>query len=303
MVASAESYAALMGALVALGAGGALLNSAANTLIADLHPDAMRKNAALNLLGIFFGIGAVWLPFAIGSLLPALGLARILHIALVVALAPAALSAALAFPAPKHRRRVPLAETWRLARHPVVLAFGALLFFESGNEFILGGYISTYLAREMGSPVWRASLLLAVYWASLIAVRVAASRFLLRVPGGRVIIAGAVTAAAGVGLLALARGEWMAAAALVVTGGGVACIFPTTLGLAGSRFGEYSGSVFGLLFAIGLTGGMTLPWALGHLAGGAGLRTALLLPAAGFLAIAAIQAGVLDRRGSPLGEC
>ena len=94
----------------------------------------------------------------------------------------------------------------------------------------------------------------------------------------------------------------MAAAALVVAGCGVATIFPTTLGLAGSRFEEYSGTVFGILFAISLTGGMSLPWTLGHLAAARGFRAALLLPAAGFLAIAAIQAGVVGMRGSPLRE-
>jgi hypothetical protein len=60
-----------------------------------------------------------------------------------------------------------------------------------------------------------------------------------------------------------------------LTGSGVACISPTALGLAGSRFGEYSGSVFGLLSAMGLTGGLTLPWARGHLAAATGLRPAL----------------------------
>jgi len=45
-----------------------------------------------------------------------------------------------------------------------------------------------------------------------------------------------------------------------------ASIFPTTFGVAGSKFEAYSGTAFGILFAIALTGGMLLPWAVGRLA-------------------------------------
>jgi fucose permease len=180
-----------------------------------------------------------------------------------------------------------------------VLAFGLLLFFESGNEFILSGYTSTFLIRELHSSVSHASFLLALYWASVIAARLALSRLLLAVEGGITIMASAVAAAAGVGLLSIARTEWMAAGALILTGCGVASIFPTTLGLAGTRFSENSGAVFGLLFAMALTGGMSLPWSLGHFAGATGLRLALLLPACGFLAIFVIQATLIGRQSTP----
>ncbi len=35
-------------------------------------------------------------------------------------------------------------------RDPLVLLLGLLLFFQSGNEFILGGYTTTFLTREIG---------------------------------------------------------------------------------------------------------------------------------------------------------
>jgi fucose permease len=296
-VAGAADYGILLAAVVLLGAGGGAVNSATNTLIADLHTDPRRKNAALNLLGIFFGIGAIFLPFTIGSLLAFIGLAAILYAALTITLVPAVLSAALPFP-PPHGDRVPLAETARLARHPGVLTFGLLLFFESGNEFILAGYTSTFLTRELHSTVGHASFLLALYWGSVIAARFALSRLLLAVEGGITVMASAAAAAAGVGLLSIARTEWMAAGALILTGCGVASIFPTTLGLAGTRFAEHSGTVFGLLFAIALTGGMSLPWALGHFAA-TSFRLALLLPAAGFVAIFVIQAALIGRQSTP----
>ena len=42
----------------------------------------------------------------------------------------------------------------------------ALLFFQSGNEFVLGGYLATFLTRELTASPATASYCLAGYWAS-----------------------------------------------------------------------------------------------------------------------------------------
>ena len=80
LMAVAADYATLMASVGLLGFGGGELNSGTNTLVADLHSDARAKSSALNLLGIFFGFGALFLPFVIGSLVKTLGLALILYI-------------------------------------------------------------------------------------------------------------------------------------------------------------------------------------------------------------------------------
>src|SRR5438128_834078 len=56
---------------------------------------------------------------------------------------------------------------------------------------------------------------------------------------------------------------------------GFASIYPTTLGLAGSPFERHSGTVFGIIFAIALIGGMVLSWGVGQLARDLGLRIGL----------------------------
>jgi MFS family permease len=68
----ASRLADLIPAVIVLGAGGAALNAATNTLVADLHEDPGRKGAALNILGVFCGIGALFLPFCVGALLRSL---------------------------------------------------------------------------------------------------------------------------------------------------------------------------------------------------------------------------------------
>ena len=81
----------------------------------------------------------------------------------------------------------------------------------------------------------------------------------------------------------------MAIAAILVTGLALAGIFPTVLGVAGAAFREHSGTVFGILFTVALTGGMTMPWVAGNLAASTGLRAVFVLAAVNFLAIAVLN--------------
>jgi fucose permease len=124
------------------------------------------------------------------------------------------------------------------------------------------------------------------------------SRLLLRIQGARLVMLSALGSALGVTALLLASSLPAAAVGVVLVGLGMAGIFPTTLGLAGARFQEYTGTVFGILFAIALTGGMTLPWVVGQLAQAHGLRLALLLPAVNALMILGLQWVILRIRGN-----
>jgi MFS transporter, FHS family, glucose/mannose:H+ symporter len=292
VVATANAYAHLLWAVAVLGCGGGAVNNAANTLVADLHDDPKRKAAALNLLGMFFGFGALFIPLGIGLLLETVGLGWLLLGAALVCLTVAAHNALVSFPAPKQAQRLPLGEVAGFLRSPLVLLLGALLSFQSGSEFVLGGYLSTLLTAEIGMSVAAASYALAAYWAAMMAARAALSRALLHLSAHRLILGCAAASAASVALLAAARGPVQAVVAVVVTGAALAGIFPTVLGVAGSRFASHSGTVFGILFTMALTGGMTIPWLTGHVAARVGLRLALGLTVAQFLAVFALQTAI-----------
>ncbi|MCW5978799.1 MAG: MFS transporter [Bryobacteraceae bacterium] len=304
LVAGAGSYAELAAALALLGAGGGAINAGANTLMADLFDEPRRKNSAMNRLGIFFGFGALLLPFGIGALIEAVGLVPLLAGCAALSALAGASSAPTTFPRAKARETLPFRQLLRLARSPLVLAFGLLLFFQSGNEFILGGYITTLLTRELGATVATASYVLAGYWAALMLARVLASRWLLRVSGHKFVLACAAGAAVFSWLMSEAPSRGMAAAATVMAGFCLAGIFPTVLGLAGAQFKERTGAVFGILFAMALTGGMTQPWLVGRLAENYGVRAALKWPAGCFAAIVLLEllAARLGRAAEPGGS-
>jgi fucose permease len=295
LLGAAGEFSTLVVAVAVLGVGGGMVNSAANTLVADLHEDPREKAGALNLLGVFFGIGALLLPFAIGLLIDALGLAGILYAAAALCLIAAAHNAVRRYPAAKHGGAVPLRQAGRFLRDPVVLLFAGALFFESANEFVAGGYISTLLAQDLGLPLRTVSWVTAAYWAALMLARIVLSRAARHVAPAHIVIGSALGAAAAMAVLARARQPEVAIVATIAAAAAMAGVFPTVLGMVGARYPAYTGTVFGLLFTAALTGGVTLPWVTGQVAGAYGLRTALWLTVASFLAVAALQGAAAAR--------
>jgi FHS family glucose/mannose:H+ symporter-like MFS transporter len=294
LVGTASGYTQLLPAVACLGFGGGALNGAANTLVADLHEDPGRKGSALNQLGVFFGFGALALPFSLGALTSTLGLSGLLYGAAALCGVVGAVAAGLRFPAPKQTQGWPIAQMPTLVRMPVVMALAALLFFQSGNEFMLGGYLATFLTRELAAAPGVASYCLAGFWASIMIARIALSRFLPRMSPPVVVLASALLSAVGTLVIAGAQRLPLALAGTLLAGLALGGIFPTVLSLAGARFPDRSGTVFGVLFTIALAGGMTMPWLSGQLADGAGLRWVFVLAAANFVAVAALS--VVARR-------
>lgn len=301
IVARATAFVELLPAVALLGIGGGALNGATNTLVADLHDDPKRKSAALNLLGVFFGFGALLLPFAIGALLASFSMGRLLAAAAFLCAAVGVFASALRFPAPKQGHALPIAKVPQFLRSPLVLVFALLLFFESGVEFTLGGFISTYLMRAVGvASVSMASWILAGYWASLMASRAVLSRLALASDPYRTLFLCAAGACVGAVLAAVSPAPGFSAFVIVLCGWSLAGIYPTVLGIAGSRFQSHSGTVFGILFAVALAGGMILPWLAGQIGGAAGLRWVFAMVAAAFAAILIVSrvAARIDREQS-----
>jgi fucose permease len=273
----APTFSLLVAAAVLLGVGGGGLNGGSNALTSDLNPE--RRSAALNLLGIFFGFGALLIPFLIGTLLGSLGLTVILAIAAVLSLIPFALFLLLRFPAAKHAQGFPLRRAAQVIGHPLLWLCGFLLFFESGNEFTVGGWISTHLNESFHFSQMSASLVLAGYWGAMMVGRLVVSRKLVRVwKNETLILSSAALALVGTAVVAAAPSGVVASIGVVLAGLGFAAIFPTTLAIAGEAFSDLTGTAFSAIFVIALAGGMTSPWLVGKVANASGLRAGLIIP-------------------------
>lgn len=276
LLAGATSYRGVLTAAVLLGLGGGGLNGAANALASDIHPD--RRGAALNTLGIFFGFGALTMPFLVGTFLEFVGLGRLLILAAVLAVVPFLLFASIAFPKPKHEQGFPLAKAAEVIRSPLLWLCGALLAIQSGNEFTVGGWITSYLGEVIGLTARAASYVLAGYWAAMMLGRVLSIRIVGRMGNLRLIQAAAVLSWVAALLVAWSPIPAVALAGVVLLGLGFAAIFPTTLAVIGEAFPEFTGTAFSVVFVIALAGGMTSPWLTGQVAHSHGLARGMLVP-------------------------
>jgi FHS family glucose/mannose:H+ symporter-like MFS transporter len=297
LVTRADTALDLTAAVALLGLGGSALNGATNALVADLHPEPRVKAAALNRLGVFFGLGAVSLPFLIGTLLDRLGLHTLLFSAAALALLTGALSALPRYPAAKQPEGLSLADARDVLRHPLVAILGALLFFQAGTEMLLSGYLTTFLTTRTEASVRMASLALTLYWVAFIGARVVLGRVLLRVSALALMPLMAAAAAVALVLALVAPGLPLAAALLVAAGFALAGVTPTTLGVAAAALPARTGTVFGALFSLAVLGAMAIPWIAGQVGALVGVGIVLVLGAVclGVVFLLALRARHLGR--------
>jgi fucose permease len=104
---------------------------------------------------------------------------------------------------------------------------------------------------------------------------------------------------AGCAVLLTARSLSLLFAGTALLGLSYGPIFPTTLAIAGDRYSQRAGTVFGLLFSIALIGGMTFPWVVGQVSQRISVRAGMIVPALGAVAIVGLSLVVFfDERKS-----
>jgi fucose permease len=181
-----------------------------------------------------------------------------------------------------------------VVRYPGLALLAAILCLESGNEAALGGWTSSYVG-SLGANARTATWVLAGYWAALITGRLLVFKIVGRMRKPSLVLASA--AASLVSCLVLLTATTIAATAVGVAMAGFAFagIYPTVLALAGDRYSKYAGTMFGLLFAVGLAGGAIFPWAVGQISQLVNLRLGMLVPVAGTIATTTLAAVIRSR--------
>ncbi len=279
---TAHAFLPAIAAAFLLGFGGGGLNTSTNALVADVYPE--KRGAMLNILGTFFGVGALFIPLLAASITGFFTITQLFLIAAALAALCTVVYLLLAFPPPTAPLGFSLLASIRAARNPGVLLFGFLLFFQSGNEASIGGWTSTY-AGSIGASPHTATWVLAAYWAALMAGRLLGARLLAQIAKARLVLASAIGSAIGSAVLLASTSVAMMTVGAVIVGFSFAAIYPTTLAMAADRYQRLAGTIFGFLFAVGLVGGMTFPWAIGHISQHYGIRAGMVIPLLGGVAI------------------
>jgi fucose permease len=234
-----------------------------NLLVSEANPP--RAAAALSILNMVWGAGAVVCPLAAAAVIRVGGL-HLMLAGLAVVFVGLALPLASARPAPPAAPvDQPPSLTCSLWSHPSLPLVGALFFLYVGTENTLSGWAASYARRLSVQPGTPWVLAPAFFWAALLLGRALAPAILRRIPEVGLACGGLVVTALGVTVLLAARNLAGVFAGVSAAGLGLAPVFPITIAMLSHRFGSLASRVAGGMFALAGLGGATLPWLVGFL--------------------------------------
>jgi len=281
-----------------LGLGANAIVSAGHALVADVA--ASWRNAALNVLDIFFGLGLMTLSFFVQALQKSGGLGLVFWGLAAAALFLVALMVILKFPAPAHPESFPISEAKDLLRNSSFWLVAISLFMYVGTEVSVIKWVVAFMERDAGllahsglvktqlqqitlsSPAALSRFFeqdptgiaiatyalrtLSLFAAALLAGRIVSSVLLgvLKVNSLRLLVIGSAITALGLALGLTATSPETVRWALVLAGFGMGPIFPTSVGLASVMAPRISGTAMSLAMGVGFAGLLAIPPAVGY---------------------------------------
>ena len=265
------------------GAGCGAIVSVGSSIVMDLA--ASGSGSKLSLLHLFYSVGALVAPVAIGVLvslgtgwrplaaatgLAALALAQPLSRAGAVPPRPRpAVPSSSAAPSSSTEPDARTPNALRLALAALGIAIACYVAAESGVSSWLVGF----LADE---PLTAATLALSLFWAGIAAGRVTASRIADRFDPIR--FTASCTTAGGLAILvavALASGP-LRIGLFLAAGFAFGPVYPMIMSVAGSLFPHRAAAVAGIVTSTGVVGSISYPPLVGLVAGVAGLGAGML---------------------------
>lgn len=296
MLVSAKSYGAAVISCVLLGVGAMCLNLG-NTLI-PMVLFVGNPAAASNFGNVFFGIGAFITPLIIGTLLARMGYRTTGMIIAFILLAPVIFAALASYPVVEKTGMSfsgAFLSAFGLLANPVIIVSALALFCYIGIEVSMGGWITTYAAGQ-GFDEKGASMILSSFWIGLMVARLIASAFVTPEIGEITIAVLALLATASIGVMIMTKSKAASGLFVVITGLAFGPLFPTIVGVTFAKIDQsIYGSAFGIIFAVGLLGGSTIPAAIGSYSKGKTIQRSMsiAMAAAFVLFVIAIVMGMV----------
>lgn len=297
-IARSKSFGAVFGACMLLGLGAMCLSNVGNTLLTEVLFEGQNAAAALNLGNVAFGLGLFLTPFIASFLFQRTSFENAVSTLAVIAVVPV-LFALAGKDFPEVKLDFSPAAALGLLLQIKVLIIGLTLFCYISLESSFSNWIAPYAKQAISkdfSTLQEAVVdatsqrMLSIFAVAIMVGRLLASQIAAVEAHGAWVVAILAVVSCAV-ILAMTRCGAMWSGLLVACGGmAFSAIFPTVASLARNHYPETWGTVFGIIFAIGLSGAVIVPKAIGNMARGMSVQKSLrlLLPIGAALLILAL---------------
>ena len=258
-------FRSIMLLLFLLGVGGGILVTGANALVSDVSES--HRATALNLVNLFFGLGALATPFIAANLFGR-NWVRLCYTIASLTVVTLAIQAFTKMPGPTGAGRFVLADAAPVLGRPLLFLVGLFLFLYITCEVGIWNWLPRHLIAQ-GIPESRALNILSLGFAlGLLIGRAGVLPVLTRVPAITVTLVGSVAMAVTTFLMLRTKRPGVALVLVFLAGISMAPVFPTTLAIVGDAFPRMTGTAIGFVITCGWTGLAVSSRIIGAIAGG-----------------------------------
>ena len=243
------------------GISGGIINGATNAVVSDVSKGS--KGANLSLLGVFFGIGALGMPFVTGILKNNFSSYQIVEAVGWLTLAVGLFYSFIKFPPSKKTIGFSQAKNRKLFKESYLWLIAFFLFFQGSIEAVFNNWTTTYLTKHLSIAESNALYALSLYVVGMTAMRLLTGSVLRSIKLPVLMFSSLTIVFIGVLLLNFGQSYYLSIVALIMVGIGLAAGFPIMLGLAGNRYAAQSGTAFSFIFTISLSGNMLVNYLMG----------------------------------------
>ena len=284
ILARGKSFGAALLPCLLLGFGAMALNTAGNTLIPVVLFGGENPAAASNLGNVFFGLGLFVTPLVVSFLFRKISYENAVSILALIALLPVIISVIAKYPEVK--AGFAFTDAMTLLKEPAILVAALALFCYLSLESSFCNWLPSY-SKEVISKDFNfmegntvdatAQQMLSAFAVAMMAGRLISSQISEITDYGSWFISGAALIA-GLVILAMVKSKAVWTSGLAICAGlALAPCFPTIVGVTYSKHPENFGSVFGIIFSVGLAGAVVIPKAIGNLSKGSSIQKSLML--------------------------
>ncbi len=271
--------------LFLLGVGGGIVVTASNSLVSDVSE--AHRSAALNLVNLFFGLGALATPLIAANLFRR-NWGRLCYTIASLTVVTLFLQVFTKMPGPTNEGRFVLADAGPVLGRPLLFLIGLFLFLYITCEVGIWNWLVRHLIAQ-GIPESSALNILSLGFAlGMLIGRAGILPVLSHVPAITVTLVGSVAMAVTTFLVLQTTRPAAALVLVFLAGISMAPVFPTTLAIVGDAFPRMTGTAIGFVITCGWTGLAVSSRIIGAIAGGdpRRLKKALLvIPASSVLMV------------------